>query len=198
MKLYTRRGDGGKTGLFGGARVPKHDPRVESCGTVDELNAVLGWARNQADRAETLSRLRLVSEDLFAIGASLATPSAPAGRSRSRLPALPTERIGAMEDWIDQAVAETDPLRNFVLPGGCPGASALHLARTVCRRAERRVAALAETSPVDAGVLTYLNRLADYLFAAARLENKHAGTDDVTWQPERDSAPSTRTAATGR
>ena len=198
MKLYTRRGDGGETGLFGGARMPKHDPRVEACGTVDELNAVLGWARSQAARAETLSRLRLVSEDLFAIGASLATPPAAADRSRPRLPALPAERIGAMEDWIDQAVAETDPLRNFVLPGGCPGAGALHWARTVCRRAERRVAALAEASPVDAGVLKYLNRLADYLFAAARLENKHAGTDDVTWRPERDSAPNARPPAAGR
>lgn len=198
MKLYTRRGDGGETGLFGGARVRKHDARVEACGTVDELNAVLGWARNQAGRKDTRARLRLVSEDLFAIGASLATPPAPAGRRRPPSPPLPVERIGAMEDWIDQAAAETDPLRNFVLPGGCPGAGALHLARTVCRRAERRVAALAEASSVDAGVLGYLNRLADYLFAAARLENKHAGTDDATWRPEREAAPGTATAAPGR
>ncbi len=185
MKLYTRGGDRGETGLFLGVRVPKHDSRVEAYGTVDELNAALGWARSQVTSGDTLERLRLVSEDLFAVGSSLSVPPGEAERAKRLLPALPSERIGAMEAWIDQAVEETDPLRSFVLPGGGPGASALHVARTVCRRAERRVVALAAVSAVDDDVVRYLNRLADYLFAAARLENKRTGETDVEWRPKR-------------
>ena len=219
MKLYTRRGDGGDTGLFGGGRVPKHDARVEAYGCVDELNAAVGAAAAQvlasragtdpattdqasvgqaappagADRAavvraggDTASRLRRVSADLFAIGAWLATPPQHASRARStpELPPLPDGRVAHMEAWIDEAQAETGPLRHFVLPGGCPAAAALHVARTVCRRAERRVVALAAASPVNEAIVPYLNRLSDYLFAAARLENKRAGRKEAEWRAQ--------------
>lgn len=187
MKLYTRQGDGGHTRLFGGARVPKHDARVEAYGAVDELNAALGWAGVQVAALDTARRLRLVSEDLFALGANLSAPPDVAGKARTQLPPLPCERIGAMEAWIDRASEETEPLRRFVLPGGSAGASALHVARTVCRRAERRVAALAAESPVEEDVVRYLNRLGDYLFAAARLENKQAGATDVEWRPKHET-----------
>ncbi len=183
VKLYTRRGDDGETALFGGGRVPKNDPRVEAYGCVDELNAAVGAASAQAG-GDTVARLQQVSADLFAIGAWLATPPQPAGRTPPKLPPLPVGRVADMEAWIDEAQAETGPLRHFVLPGGCPASGALHVARTVCRRAERRVVALAASSPVNEEVVPYLNRLSDYLFAAARLENKRAGRDDDQWRPE--------------
>lgn len=214
MKLYTRRGDDGETGLFGGGRVPKHDARVEAYGCVDELNAAVGVAesrlasppvaaaRGRTDESagsrpglsetgraattrtggDTASRLGQISADLFAIGAWLATPPQPAGRPAPKLPPLPGGRVAHMEAWIDEAQTETGPLRHFVLPGGCPAASALHLARTVCRRAERRVVALASSSPVNEAIVPYLNRLSDYLFAAARLENKRAGRQESEWR----------------
>lgn len=182
MKLYTRRGDRGATGLFGGGRVPKDDVRVEALGTVDELNAAVGVAVGHLTRdSDTRSRLGRVQADLFVLGAHLATPPPKGKRTAPNLPALPAERVPQMESWIDQATSETPPLDNFVLPGGSPGASRLHLARAVCRRAERRVAALAKAE-LDPEILRYLNRLSDYLFAAARLENARSGGKDAIWQ----------------
>lgn len=193
MKLYTRRGDQGVTGLFGGGRVPKDDVRVEAMGTVDELNAAIGVAVGQLAGSDTRTRLGRVQADLFVLGAHLAVPPPRGKRTAPNLPELPAERVPQMESWIDEASSETPPLDNFVLPGGNPGASWLHAARAVCRRAERRVAALAtersESSeepgarpPVDPEVLRYLNRLSDYLFAAARLENARSGGKDAIWQ----------------
>ena len=179
MKIYTRRGDGGRTGLFGGGRVRKDDARVEAYGAVDELNAVIGVAVGHCEDAAVRRGLGLVQTDLFAIGAHLATPPPRPGRTAPQLPDLPLERVAEMEGWIDAAGTETAPLRNFVLPGGSPGACQLHHARTVCRRAERRVVAVAA---VDARIVQYLNRLSDYLFAAARLENHRAGVGDVEWK----------------
>ena len=182
MKIYTRRGDGGETGLFGGGRVRKDDARVEAYGSVDELAAALGVARVHVAATETADRLGRVQDDLFAIGAHLATPPARSGRRAPVLPGLPARRVEEMEGWIDAATSALPPLRNFVLPGGTPGASHLHAARAVCRRAERRVVSLAGEGELDAGIVRYLNRLSDYLFAAARLENHRAGRGDIEWK----------------
>jgi cob(I)alamin adenosyltransferase len=182
MKIYTRTGDDGRTALFGGGRVDKAHPRVTAYGEVDELNSVLGWALTQISSAETAQRVQRVQHDLFGIGAELATPPAAPGRKRPDTPPLPTARVGEMEEWIDEADRELEPLSAFVLPGGSAAAAALHVARTVCRRAERAVVALAAAESVPPEVLTYLNRLSDLLFTLARLENRRAGCDDVLWE----------------
>jgi len=129
----------------------------------------------------TAARLGLVQSDLFVLGSHLSVPASAAPDVSSKLPPLPAGRISELEEWIDQAEAATPPLRNFILPGGSAGAAELHVARVVCRRAERRVVALAAASAVDAGVLRYLNRLSDYLFAAARQENARCERKDVEW-----------------
>ena len=182
MKIYTRRGDQGSTGLFGGGRRSKDDARIAAYGDVDELNASLGQAITAVADEDTREHLTAIQRDLFSIGAHLATAPPEAGRPTPSLPDLPEERIAEMEGWIDAATSVTGELRNFVLPGGSPGAAQLHVSRTVCRRAERAVVALSHESPVDAGILTYMNRLSDYLFAASRLENHSAGSGDVEWQ----------------
>jgi cob(I)alamin adenosyltransferase len=185
MKIYTRTGDDGETGLFGGGRVPKDDLRVDAYGEVDELNAVLGWAAAAVESGgvgDLLDRVRQLQEDLLAIGAHLATPSALVGGSAAEhLPPLPLERIPQMEAWIDEADQRLGPLRSFILPGGTEAASRFHVARTTCRRAERRVLTLHRHSPVEAGILVYLNRLSDLLFTLARVVNLDAGRDDVPW-----------------
>lgn len=182
MKIYTRRGDAGATGLFGGGRVAKDHIRVEAYGSVDELSAAVGVAQVNVTDGRTRDRLGLVQRDLFAIGAHLATPPPRPGGRPPELPELPADRIGELEVWIDDAAAVCPPLRNFVLPGGSAGASHLHLARAVCRRAERRVVTLAGEAEVAPGIVRYLNRLSDYLFAAARLENHRTERGDVEWK----------------
>jgi cob(I)alamin adenosyltransferase len=184
MKIYTRTGDRGETGLFGGGRVRKDDIRVEAYGEVDELNAVLGLAAVPLEggpAGDLLERLRLLQEDLFAIGAHLATPAAGQSRAAAHLPPLPEIRIEQMERWIDAAEEELEPLRNFVLPGGVEAAARLHVARTVCRRAERRVLALGTEAEIPGSVLVYLNRLSDLLFTMARQVNRAHGREDVPW-----------------
>lgn len=182
MKIYTRTGDAGETGLFGGGRVGKDHNRVDAYGTVDELNASIGWAVTQVVDAEIRARLALLQHDLFTLGAELATPPSGDGRKRPEVPLIPAGRIGEMEAWMDLADAELPELRAFVLPGGSPGAAALHVSRTICRRAERTVVHLATTDPVDGTVITYLNRLSDLLFTLARLENDRHGVGDVEWE----------------
>lgn len=186
MKIYTRTGDQGRTALFGGGRVPKAHPRVAAYGEIDELNAVIGWAITCVSDAEIREGLAPIQPDLFALGSHLATPPTPEGRRRPALPTLPEPRIEELERWIDQAESELPPLRAFIMPGGSPGAAALHLARTVCRRAERRAVELAEDEEVEPTILIYLNRLSDLLFVLARLENLRAGIDDVAWTPARE------------
>lgn len=178
-RIYTRTGDSGETSLIGGARVAKSHCRVAAYGEVDELNSAIGFALSQMRDGASAERLARTQHDLFAIGARLATPREEA-ESRAP-PPVPAERVAEMEAWIDEAGAELEPLREFILPGGSPGAAALHLARTVCRRAERAVVALHAVEPVDPEVLRYLNRLSDLLFVFARLENRRAGCLDVTW-----------------
>jgi cob(I)alamin adenosyltransferase len=180
QRIYTKTGDAGETGLFGGGRVSKANARVEAYGAVDELNAAVGWVRTVGLEPAIEEVLRDAQADLFTIGAHLATPP---GRAESHLPALPAHRIEAWEAWIDQAEATLAPLRSFILPGGSQPAAALHVIRTVCRRAERRVVLLSETDSVDATILIYLNRLSDLLFVAARVANASEGVDDERWEP---------------
>ena len=183
MKIYTKTGDAGDTGLFGGPRVRKDDVRVEAYGAVDELNAAIGVARARGGDAEIDALLAAAQDHLFAIGAELATP--PGAKAHSAVPAIETAWASALEAAIDRFETELPPLRQFVLPGGTPLAADLHLARAVCRRAERRVVALHRSAAVAPEVLTYLNRLSDFLFVAARLANHRAGAAEVPWHPRR-------------
>jgi cob(I)alamin adenosyltransferase len=177
MKLYTKRGDDGSTGLIGTSRVPKNHPRVMAYGEVDETNAAVGWAIAAWRDERWAERLRAIQSDLFVLGAELATPSGQ----------TPSQRIGEdlitqLERWIDEASEAVAPLRNFVLPGGTELSGRLHLARTICRRAERAVVQLGQEEAVRGEAVIYLNRLSDLLFAMARLANHQAGVPDVPWK----------------
>lgn len=182
MKIYTRTGDTGETGLLGGGRVPKAHPRVEAYGAVDELNAVLGWSvalLNGADPAPVLHRLQ---QECFLLGADLAAPPGPAREAGGGLPRVTAQHVEALEALIDRYDGQLPPLRQFILPGGTAAAAVLHVARTVARRAERRVAALAAREEVNPEALKYLNRLSDLLFVLARWVNHQAGVPDVPWE----------------
>lgn len=181
MKIYTRTGDDGETGLFGGGRVPKDDPRTAAYGDVDELNCALGLVRSAAPADFFDSLLESIQRDLFAIGGHLATPDPRKVAKALEKAELSTDRVALFEQTIDDADEELPPLHAFVLPAGTPKAAALHLARTICRRAERSVVTLAREQEVPALFLIYLNRLSDLLFTLARLANHRAGTGDVTW-----------------
>jgi cob(I)alamin adenosyltransferase len=181
MKIYTRTGDTGLTGLFGGGRVPKSDPRVQAYGEVDELNSTLGVVRATEPVAFQDDLFASIQRDLFAIGGHLATPDPEKVRAALAKADLSAEQITRFEQAIDAADAVLPPLRAFVLPAGTPKAAALHLARTTCRRAERAVVALAQDQEVPPVFLVYLNRLSDLLFTLARLANHEAGVADVTW-----------------
>ena len=180
MKIYTTTGDDGSTGLIGGRRVSKADPRLECYGTVDELNAAIGFASVGADPS-VVEKLRPVQNELFVIGAVLATPDDGRTPSNVAVPALREDSVARLESQIDAAEAVLQPLRNFILPGGSEGSARLHVARTVCRRAERLLVAFARQHPVDPLVVRYLNRLSDWLFVHARLANQLAGVADVPW-----------------
>ena len=181
VKIYTRTGDAGDTGLFGGGRVPKDDPRVEAYGDVDELNAALGMARAIELMPRIDEVLVPVQRDLFAIGALLATPDRDRMAQHLQKARIDEHRIAQLEQSIDDAESELEPLRAFVLPGGTPKAAALHVARTVCRRAERRIVRLQHDVELPQLVVIYMNRLSDLLFSLARLANKRAGAGEVTW-----------------
>lgn len=181
MKIYTKTGDAGDTGLFGGGRTPKNDPRVEAYGDVDELNAALGLARASELMPRIDEVLVPIQRDLFAIGALLATPDRDKMKQQLAKARIDDTRIAELEHAIDDGDAELEPLKAFIIPGGTPKAAALHLARTVCRRAERRVVALRGTVEVPAVVVVYLNRLSDLLFTLARVANRRAGAGEVTW-----------------
>jgi cob(I)alamin adenosyltransferase len=181
MKIYTKTGDAGETGLFGGGRVPKNHPRVEAYGDVDELNAVVGLARSLEALPKVDEVLVSVQRDLFAIGALLATPNREKMREHLEKARIDEERIGQLEAAIDSADRELEPLRAFIVPGGTQKAAALHVARTVCRRAERRVVELSGAEDIPSLVIIYLNRLSDLLFTLARLANRLAGKGEVSW-----------------
>ncbi len=180
MKIYTRKGDGGETSLIGGTRVPKHHLRVEAYGTVDELNSWVGLVRDQQPPEAQQSILLAVQERLFTIGACLASDPE---RSRMAVPDLKDADIELLELAIDAMEENLEPLQNFVLPGGHPAVSQAHIARCVCRRAERIVVHLDEASAVDARIPKYLNRLSDYLFVLCRTLSKHHGAEERPWKP---------------
>jgi cob(I)alamin adenosyltransferase len=182
MKIYTRTGDDGDTGLLGSGRLPKSAPRVEAYGAVDELNAMLGIVLTLDIDGALAADLALVQARLFQLGAELATTDAAMLQKLDRV----SERdVTALESWIDRLDREIAPLATFILPGGTPVAAQLHLARTVCRRAERRVVALMRFEPVGPLLVRYLNRLADLLFVLARWCNARAGVAETPWRGKR-------------
>lgn len=182
MKLYTKTGDKGETGLYGGERVSKAAPRVAAYGAVDEANAAIGLARAHLDDPALDEVLASVQHGLFDLGADLATPLA--SRYRRNIAPLEDEDVRALEQLIDRFDAEVAPLTAFILPGGHPAGAALHLARTVVRRAEREAVALAQREAVNEVALVYLNRLSDLLFVLARVVNARVGVSEAQWQRE--------------
>lgn len=181
-KLYTRTGDDGSTGLFGGDRVAKDDPRVEAYGTVDELNSVVGLARCACEGDELAAILDAIQPRLFDLGADLCTPSD--SPHADKIARFGQRHIDELEQFIDATCASLPPMKHFVLPGGSELAARLHIARTVCRRAERLVITLERAEPSHGFNVRYLNRLSDLLFAMARRANQLAGVDDVPWTPD--------------
>jgi len=178
MKIYTRTGDKGDTRLFDGTQVRKDDSRVEAYGNVDELNSFVGAAVSFLDDDELRAILMDIQRDLFAVGAQLADPKQHGKKRKSK---LDPARVTALEETIDRFETELTPLRQFILVGGAPAGAMLHVARTVCRRAERRVVALAEAVEIDPLTIEYLNRLSDFLFVMARLVNKRHGQQEIAW-----------------
>ncbi len=181
MKIYTKTGDDGTTGLYGGVRVAKNDGRIEACGAVDELNAVLGVVRTNNLLQPIDQILAQLQNQLFDLGAELATPDA-SGKGTDY---LQDTNVAQLEAWIDQLESVLPELKTFILPGGSPAAAWLHLARCVCRRAERCIVTLNQQSTLRKTVLLYVNRLGDLLFVMARTANAESGTSDVAWQKSR-------------
>ena len=187
MKIYTKTGDAGDTGLFGGGRVPKDHPRVEAYGDVDELNSSIGFARAIAPMPRIDDVLLPVQRDLHAIGALLATPNRDKMAQHLEKARIDDARIRELEEAIDAGDDELEPLRAFIIPGGTPKAAALHVSRTVCRRAERRVVQLARAvevgkeAEIPSVVVVYLNRLSDLLFTLARVANRRASVEETSW-----------------
>jgi cob(I)alamin adenosyltransferase len=182
VPIYTGGGDRGETGLFGGGRVPKDDPRVEAYGAVDELNAVLGSARAAGLPEDLDALLARIQAELFVLGADLATPPDSTARG-DRVVRLAEGAARSLEPEIDRLDARLPPLKTFLLPGGSPGGAALHHARTVCRRAERRLVTLARQADVSPTAIPYMNRLSDLLFVMARSANARAGCPETPWNP---------------
>lgn len=182
MKIYTRKGDSGETSLFGGSRVSKSSARIEAYGTVDELNSVVGLAASYSLSPKGTVLIKKVQEYLFILGADLATPPS----SRTRINRIGEEEIEALEHAIDEMEEGLAPLKNFILPGGSQAGATLHVARTVCRRAERAAVACSKNEEeVSDETVKFLNRLSDFLFVLARYENNYAGTPEETWKPEK-------------
>ncbi len=180
FKIYTKTGDKGDTGLFGGKRIPKDDLRIEAYGTIDELNAVVGMLTDEVVTPEISKFLRLLQSDLFIIGSHLATVP---GKSLN-LPPLPIEQVNVMENQMDLWDAQLAPLKNFILPGGHPVVSKAHLARCVCRRAERRVISLARQEEVSPDIVIYLNRLSDLFFMLGRKLAHDLEIEEIKWEPK--------------
>lgn len=179
MKIYTRTGDTGSTGLFGGPRVSKDDDRIEAYGTVDELNAAIGMARSTGLDARMDSQLDEIQHELFSIGAELATPDPESHQLRI----ISQKHIAKLESWIDDHDSQLDDLKHFILPAGDSTATALHLARAICRRAERRVVTLSsrQETAISDDLIVYLNRLSDLLFVLTRVSNRNAGIQEIHW-----------------
>lgn len=181
MKIYTKTGDTGQTGLIGGRRVSKADLRIDAYGTVDELNSWIGLVRDQAVNEDQKAVLSEIQDRLFTVGAELAAD--PEKPPRQAMPAIVAADVTLLESSMDEMDSTLPELRAFVLPGGHQSVSFCHLARTVCRRAERLVIELNETAPVDPLVIQYLNRLSDYLFMLSRKMAQDLGANEVAWKP---------------
>jgi cob(I)alamin adenosyltransferase len=179
MKIYTKTGDDGETGLYGGKRVSKDSLRIDAYGTVDELNAHLGVIRALPPRPEIDRELAIIQNDLFVLGADLATPAEKITGNIQRIQNVQTTRL---EERIDQIDPLLSPLRAFILPGGSPVAAELHSARTICRRAERLVVRLSHEEPIGREPIVYLNRLSDFLFVIARYSNHLEGREEIPWK----------------
>lgn len=180
MKIYTKKGDSGSTALIGGTRVPKHHLRIESYGTVDELNSHLGLLRDQQISDNLIEQILYIQDRLFTMGSLLASD----GKNKMKLPELQLEDIQTLEKWIDEMDAELEPMRNFVLPGGHQAVSVCHIARCVCRRAERASVHLNEVEALNPLLIAYLNRLSDYLFVLSRKLSKDLGVREQAWTPK--------------
>lgn len=186
FKIYTKTGDKGETGLYGGTRISKASARVESYGNIDELNSFIGVAKSQIDDQELLRQLKKIQFDLFTVGSEAATPADKLmlANGKSRLPLIISENeITELEDWMDKMDESLEPLQFFILPGGGKAATALHVARTVCRRAERSLVFLNESEEVRPELIKYLNRLSDYLFIMARYVSKLYNETEEYWNP---------------
>lgn len=179
MKLYTRTGDSGETGLLGPERAPKNDIRLTACGDIDELNASLGLILAMRTAPEVGQVLERIQSELFVLGCEIS--SASETRTSANLPCITAEQVTGLENDIDRLCQGLPELNNFILPGGDANSALLHLARTICRRAERSLVTLSQHYPVSAACGAYLNRLSDLLFAAARYQNHHDGRQDVIW-----------------
>lgn len=178
MKIYTKRGDSGDTSLFGGDRVSKSNERIEAYGTVDELNSFLGLAASYDLSEKGTKLLRKVQELLFALGADLATPPS----AKTRTDRIHENDITFLEDAIDELEEDLESLKNFILPGGSQAGATLHVARTICRRAERAAVACHKVDEISDVCIKFLNRLSDFFFVIARYENKQAGIREETWE----------------
>jgi cob(I)alamin adenosyltransferase len=190
MKIYTKTGDKGTTALFGGTRVPKHHLRIESYGTVDELNSYVGLIRDQNIDLKTIDSLLKIQNELFTLGAMLATPPEKevlkSGKQRLNIPKVTQSNIEYLESEMDAMNLELPQMTNFILPGGNQTVSFCHIARCVCRRAERLATALNDVETINPDVLTYLNRLSDYLFVLARKLTKDLSAKEIPWIPEKE------------
>lgn len=182
MKIYTRKGDTGDTALFGGSKTKKSNIRIHAYGTVDELNSTLGMVLSYSISKIGKEILNQVQHDLFVVGAMLATPNP----ENSKINEVGEQEVKQMEEWIDTLETDLEPLKSFILPGGSGAGSTLHLARTVCRRAERESVELSQNEAIPESVIMYLNRLSDLLFVLARYENKHQGVEETPWIPVRE------------
>lgn len=178
MKIYTKKGDHGYTSLYGGAKVFKHNARIHAYGTVDELNSVLGVALTHPLSGEGEKILNTLQHQLFILGADLATPQT----KKTKTERIGNTEIGMLEKSIDELEEHLPPLTQFILPGGSAAGAALHMARTICRRAERETVALKQEEPVSEEAVIYLNRLSDLLFVLARYENQNAGAKETPWK----------------
>ena len=181
MKVYTKKGDKGKTSLIGGDRVDKDHIRIEAYGTVDELNSFVGLAASYELSDAGTKYLRKVQEMLFTLGADLATPPS----SKTRIDRISEDDVSFLEDAIDELEEDLESLKNFILPGGSQSGATLHVARTICRRAERATVACSKSDNISDNCIKFLNRLSDFLFVLARYENKKAGVREETWKPDR-------------
>ena len=190
-KVYTKTGDKGTTALFGGTRVPKHHLRIESYGTIDELNSYIGLVKDQAIDKNTKNILIKIQHDLFTLGSMLATPvekeTLKSGKERLNIPKINEESVQYLEDQIDLMNTVLPQMTHFILPGGHTTVSFCHIARCVCRRAERLAVSLSEEEEINPDVLTYLNRLSDYLFVLARKLSQDLSAQEVKWIPEKNN-----------